>query len=90
MRIGVHRRGADAAGRAFAAQDERADAELREVRDQGGSIEDAGALLGDHHVAELRLELGPDGKMLGIAGSRAPLGRTYGGRPAGRTHVVVE
>ena len=61
VRIGVDRGRAHAARRAFAADDQRLDAELGQMRHQRRAEEHAGALLGDDDVAGLRLELRPDG-----------------------------
>src|SRR5690606_34971731 len=49
-----------AAARAFAANDQALDAQEVQVRDQRRALEDAGALLTDHHVSFLRREIRPD------------------------------
>ena len=60
VRIGIDRARPHAARRALAADDQRLDAELGEMRGERRAVERAGALLGDDHVARLRLELRPD------------------------------
>src|SRR4051794_6295311 len=80
-RIGIHRGGAYASGCRLAADDERADAELREMRRERRAIECARALLGDHDIARLRLELRSD-RVIGCLYRRpAALGRTDEVRP---------
>src|SRR5207244_7852704 len=76
VRIGIDRRRAHAAGRAFAAYDQRLNAELRQVSDQRRAEEYARTLLGDNDVAWVRLELGPDFVIGRIDGRAHPLGRS--------------
>ena len=68
VRIGVHRAGADASRRAFAAYDETADAEQAEVRQERRALKDAGALFIDDDVGRLRRKGVIDAVVLGVGG----------------------
>ena len=88
VRIGIDRARAHAAGRAFAADDQRLHAELREMRHERRAEEHAGALLGDHDVVRLRLELWPDGEVGGIDRRLVALGCRHHAWAALRAHVA--
>ena len=90
VRIGIDRAGPHAARRALAADDQRLDAELGEMRGERRAVERAGALLGDDHVARLRLEFRPDDEVGRIDRRILPLGgadefgTAFAARVAGR------
>ena len=74
IRIAVYGGGAHASRCAFPANDDGVDAQGREMRSQGGSIETAGALLRHDDVAILRCPFRPDLEGIDTVHARAAIG----------------